>query len=81
LGVIGDIASRLDPTEVAAARTDALTVFGLTVGTLQVARPLTDRDLSDQLLARGVQTALALLDDRSSNAGVTREPWHPLAAS
>jgi hypothetical protein len=34
------------------------------VGTLPVARALTDRDLSDQPLARGVQTALALLDDR-----------------
>jgi hypothetical protein len=81
LGVIGDIASRLDPTDVAAARTDALTVFGLMVGTFQVARALIGRDLSDQLLARGVQTALALLDDRASNAGVTREPRRALAAS
>jgi len=30
-----------------------------------VARALTDRDLSDQLLARGVETALKLLDDRA----------------
>jgi TetR/AcrR family transcriptional regulator, transcriptional repressor for nem operon len=58
------IASRLDPTDVEAARTDALTLFGLMVGTLQLARALTDRDLSDQLLARGVETALQLLDDR-----------------
>jgi TetR/AcrR family transcriptional repressor of nem operon len=64
LGVIDDIASRLDPTDVDAARTDALTVFGLMIGTLQLARALTDRDLSDQLLARGVETALKLLDDR-----------------
>ena len=55
MGVIDDIASRLDPTHVDAARTDALTLFGLMVGTLQLARALTDRDLSDQLLARGVQ--------------------------
>jgi len=40
-----------------AAQTDALTL-GLTVGTLQLARALTDRDLSDQLLARGAETAL-----------------------
>jgi AcrR family transcriptional regulator len=40
---------------------------------LQLPRALTGRDLSDQLLARGAQTALALLDDRASNAGVTRE--------
>jgi TetR/AcrR family transcriptional repressor of nem operon len=65
MGVIDDIASRLDPTDVEAAGTDALTVFGLMVGTLQLARALTDRDLSDQLLARGVETALRLLDDRA----------------
>ena len=58
---IDDIAARLDPTDVAAARTDALTVFGLMVGTLQLSRALADRDLSDQLLARGVGTALKLL--------------------
>jgi hypothetical protein len=32
--------------------------FGLVVGTLQLGRALTDRDLSDRLLARGVETAL-----------------------
>jgi hypothetical protein len=31
------------------------------VVSLQLARALTDRDLSDQLLARGVETALKLL--------------------
>jgi TetR/AcrR family transcriptional repressor of nem operon len=65
MGVIDDIASRLGPTDVEVARTDALTVFGLMVGTLQLARALTDRDLSDQLLARAVETALKLLDDRA----------------
>ena len=65
MGVIDDIATRLDPTDAEAARTDALTVFGLMVGTLQLARALSDRDLSDQLLARGVVTALKLLDDRA----------------
>jgi TetR/AcrR family transcriptional repressor of nem operon len=64
MGVIDDIASRLDLTDVEAARTDALTLFGLMVGTLQLARALTDRDLSDQLLAQGVDTALKLLDNR-----------------
>jgi TetR/AcrR family transcriptional repressor of nem operon len=65
MAVIDDIASRLDPADVEAARTDALTVFGLMVGTLQLARALTDRDLSDQLLARGVETASKLLNDRA----------------
>jgi TetR/AcrR family transcriptional regulator, transcriptional repressor for nem operon len=67
MSVIDDIASRLDPTGVELARNDALTVFGLMVGTLQLARALTDADLSDQLLARGVETALKLLDDRASD--------------
>jgi TetR/AcrR family transcriptional repressor of nem operon len=65
MGEIDDIASRLDATDAEIARMDALTVFGLMVGTLQLARALTDRDLSDQLLARGVETALKLLDDRA----------------
>ena len=63
MGVIDDIASRLDPPNAEAARTNALTIFGLMVGTLQLARALTDRNLSDQLLARGIETALKLLDD------------------
>ena len=65
MGVIDDIASRLDPTDPESARTDALTIFGMMIGTLQLARALTDRDLSDQLLARGVETAVKLLDDRA----------------
>ena len=58
-----DIALRIDPTDVEAARTDALALFGFMLGTLQLARALTDRDLSDQLLDRGVETALRLLGD------------------
>ena len=60
---IDDIASRLDPTAIEAARTNALTVFGMMIGTLQLARALTDRDLSDRLLDQGVETALKMLDD------------------
>jgi TetR/AcrR family transcriptional regulator, transcriptional repressor for nem operon len=63
MGVVDDIASRLDPTDVDGARADALTIFGLMVGTLQLARALTDRHLSDQLLARGEETAMKLLDE------------------
>ena len=65
LAEIDDIASRLDPTDIDAARTDALTVLGLMVGTLQLARALTDRDLSDRLLDQGAETALKMLDDFS----------------
>jgi AcrR family transcriptional regulator len=65
LATADDIAARLDPTDANAARTDALTILGLMIGTLQLARALTDPDLSDQLLTRGVETALKLLDDRT----------------
>ena len=44
-------------------------LFGMLIGTLRLARALTDRDLSDQLLARGVETALKLIDDRVSSMG------------
>jgi TetR/AcrR family transcriptional regulator, transcriptional repressor for nem operon len=64
MGIVDDIASRLDPTDVEAGRADALTIFGLMVGTLQLARALTDRDLSDRVLVSGVETALRLLDER-----------------
>ena len=63
MGLMDDIAARLDPTDVEAARTNALTLFGLMVGVLQLARALTDRALSDRLLAQGVERALELLDD------------------
>jgi TetR/AcrR family transcriptional regulator, transcriptional repressor for nem operon len=65
MGVIEDIALRLDPTGAEAARTDALAIFGIMIGTLQLARALTDRDRSDELLARGVETALQLLDEQA----------------
>jgi TetR/AcrR family transcriptional regulator, transcriptional repressor for nem operon len=65
LGIADDIAARLDPADADAARTDALVIFGMMIGTLQLARAMTDRDLSDQLLARGVETALKLLEDRA----------------
>jgi hypothetical protein len=61
MAVIDDIAARLDPTNAEAARTTALTIFGMMIGTLQLAGTLTDRDLSNQLLARGVETAVKLL--------------------
>ena len=67
LATANEIAARLEPDDPDAARTDALTLFGLLVGTLQLSRALTDRDLSDQLLAQGLETALKLLDDRVSS--------------
>jgi AcrR family transcriptional regulator len=63
MGVVDDIAARINPNDVEAGRVDALTVFGLMIGTLQLARTLTDPQLSDRLLDRGVETSLKLLDE------------------
>jgi TetR/AcrR family transcriptional repressor of nem operon len=62
LGIADDFAARLDPSDAEAARIDALALFGTMIGTLQLARAVTDRELSDRLLARGVETALKLLE-------------------
>ena len=65
LATADDIAARLDRTDADEARTDALTILGSMIGILQLARALTDRDLSDQLLDRGVETAMNLLEERA----------------
>src|SRR5689334_3161090 len=62
LDTADDIAARLDPTDPDGARPNALALFGMMIGTLQLARALPDRNESDQLLAQGVKTALKLLD-------------------
>jgi TetR/AcrR family transcriptional regulator, transcriptional repressor for nem operon len=82
LGIADDIAALLDPADPEAAPTEALALFGLMIGTLQLARALTDRELSDQVLARGVETALSLLDAGvRSNAGVRTAPGRASAGS
>jgi TetR/AcrR family transcriptional repressor of nem operon len=63
IGTADDVAARLGRPDAEAAQRDALTILGFMIGTLQLARALTDRGLSDQLLARGIETALKLLDD------------------
>jgi TetR/AcrR family transcriptional regulator, transcriptional repressor for nem operon len=66
LGVIDDIAARLAPDDPRSARVKTLNVFALMVGTLEVSRALADRQLADEVLERGVQTALALLGNDPS---------------
>ena len=61
LGVIDDIAERLAPDDPRSARVKTLSVFALMVGTLEVSRALVDRQLADEILEQGIQTALALL--------------------
>src|SRR4051812_31380901 len=61
LSTADDIAARLDPTDAEADRTNALAILAMMIGTLQLARALTDPALSGQLLARGAETALKML--------------------
>jgi TetR/AcrR family transcriptional regulator, transcriptional repressor for nem operon len=63
VALMGDIAARLDPTDIETGRTNAFTLFGLMVGAVQLARALSDSDESDRLLAQALDTALQLLDD------------------
>jgi AcrR family transcriptional regulator len=61
LAVIDDIAARLAPDDPQSARVQALSVFAMMAGTLQLSRALADRQLADEILDQGLQNALALL--------------------
>ena len=61
LVVIDGLAARMTPEDPPSARVKALSLLGLMAGTLQLARALTDRQLSDQLLEQGLRNALALI--------------------
>jgi AcrR family transcriptional regulator len=62
LALIDDVAARLVPEDPQSARAQALGVFALMVGTLQVSRALADPRLADALLEQGIRNALTLLD-------------------
>ena len=59
--MIDDIAARLAPDDPQSARVKTLSLFALMVGTLQLSRALSDRELADTVLEQGIQNALALL--------------------
>jgi AcrR family transcriptional regulator len=61
LAVMDVVGARLEPAEPSAARVRVLAAFAGMVGTLQMARAVTDPRLSDQLLAQGVRNALTAL--------------------
>ncbi len=68
LGVVDAVAVRLDPQDPSAVRVRVLAVFAGMAGTLQTARAITDRQLSDELLDHGVHIALAHLRSRNAEA-------------
>lgn len=61
LVLIDGLASRFPSGDAHARRVQTLGLLGTLAGTLQLARAITDRALSDALLVQGVENALALV--------------------
>jgi TetR/AcrR family transcriptional repressor of nem operon len=59
-GFIELIAAQIAGSDRAARRRRAIAIFGLIMGTLQLARAVADRTLSDQIRESGISAALAL---------------------
>lgn len=59
--LVDQIASRLSPDDPESAHGKALILFTMIVGTLQLARAVTDPGLSDEALAQGLEQALQFL--------------------
>ncbi len=62
LDIIDDMAARLAPDDPLSVRTTMLSVYAMMVGTMQLSRAVTDRQLADDLLEQGIRNALAVLD-------------------
>jgi TetR/AcrR family transcriptional repressor of nem operon len=60
---IGLIATQLRAGSGSARRRNAVAIYGMMVGTLQLARAVNDKRLSDEILESGVSAALALAKD------------------
>jgi AcrR family transcriptional regulator len=73
-GIVDVIATRVSPHDPSAARSTALGLFTLLVATLQLARAVSDRELSDEVLESGIRNALRLLDEDQHPAEAARQP-------
>src|SRR6266849_1475612 len=63
-GIIELIAAHLDSGTQRERRRKAVAVYGLMVGTLQLARAVNDKRLSEEILQSGAEQALALASQR-----------------
>ncbi|MEU5891868.1 TetR family transcriptional regulator [Streptomyces sp. NPDC047461] len=59
--IVDEIAARLTPEDPQSARGTAIGLYTMMVGTLQLARALSDRKFADEVLEQGIGNALALL--------------------
>ncbi len=64
LDIADHLARLLAPKDPQSARTQALGLFALLVGTMQLSRALRDRKLADAVLEHGIHDALAMLNRR-----------------
>jgi TetR/AcrR family transcriptional repressor of nem operon len=60
--IVDVVATHLSPHDPSATRTKALGLFTLLVATLQLARAVSDRQLSDDILESGIRNAQIILD-------------------
>ncbi len=58
------IATQIYAGSLAERRRNAVAIYGMMVGTLQLARAVNDRNLSDEILESGVTAALALAEGK-----------------
>ena len=62
--IIALLAAQIRDRSAAGRRRNAVAIYGLMVGTLQLARAVSDRRLSDEILEGGVTAALTLAGER-----------------
>ena len=58
------IATQIHAGSAAERRRNAVAIYGMMVGTLQLARAVNDKKLSDEILESGVTAALALAESK-----------------
>jgi uncharacterized protein (DUF2336 family) len=66
---VDEFAARLAPEDPQSARGQAVGLFTLAVGTLQLSRALSDQKFSDEILEQGIENALAIARCTSAPAG------------
>ena len=59
--IVDELAARLAPAAPQSARGKAIGLFAMAVGTLQLARALSDRKFSDEILEQGIENALTFI--------------------
>ena len=67
--ILDELAARLAPEDPQSARGQAIGLYTMAVGTLQLSRALSDRKFSDEVLEQGIENALAFAQRRSVPAG------------